>query len=142
MLRVLLAPLLTTLIAASGCAYKKIKDTAHTKPISVHTEQFSAEINYKSARKWFVIIEGDGAAWPTPERPPINPTPRDSGPLNLAEIVQQKTRANVLYLARPCQYPEKIDIHCEVRDWTTDRFATRHVDALMGYSNKPYTNRI
>ena len=138
MLRILLAPLLTTLIAASGCANKKIKDTAHTKPISVHTEQFSAEINYKSARKWFVIIEGDGAAWPTPERPPINPTPRDSGPLNLAEIVQQKTRANVLYLARPCQYPKKINIHCEVQDWTIDRFAARHVDTLMD----TLTNRI
>ena len=138
MLPLLTALLLATLITASGCATKKIKATNNTKPISVHTEQFSAEIEPGSARKWFVLVEGDGAAWPTPNRPPIDPTPRDSVLLRLAEIVQHKTKANVLYVARPCQYPEQIDIHCEVRDWTTDRFAVRHVDALMD----AVTNRI
>ena len=132
MLRFLLAPLLVVLIAASGCANKKTIDTTKTRPIPVYTEQFSAEINPESARKWFVLVEGDGAAWPTPTRPPIDPTPRDSVTLRLAKIVQQKTKANILYLARPCQYPEKTKTYCKVRDWTRDRFATRHVDALMG----------
>ena len=58
--------------------------------------------------------------------------------LKLAETIRQKTKANVLYLARPCQYPEKIDIHCHVRDWTTDRFAARHVEAMLD----AVTNRI
>ena len=135
----LLPPLLlATLITASGCANQKIKATTYAKPISVYTEQFSAEIGPDSARKWFVLVEGDGAAWPTPDRPPIDPTPLDSALLRLAEIVQHRTKANVLYVARPCQYPEQIDIQCEVRDWTTDRFAARHVDALMD----AITNRI
>lgn len=137
-MRVLITPLFAALISASGCAYKKTEDTSNRGAISVYTEQFSAEIDPKSKRKWFILTEGDGAAWTTPNRPPTDPTPRDPLVLHLAETIQQKTKANVLYLARPCQYPEKIDIDCHVRDWTTDRFAARHVDAMV----EAVTNRI
>lgn len=137
-MRVLITLLSASLISASGCAYKKTEDTSNSEAISVYTEQFSAEIDPKSKRKWFILTEGDGAAWTTPNRPPTDPTPRDPLVLKLAETIRQKTKANVLYLARPCQYPEKIDIHCHVRDWTTDRFAARHVEAMLD----AVTNRV
>ena len=130
-MRVLISLLLATIIAAPGCANIKTKETTSNASISVYTEQFVGEINPLNIKKWFVLIEGDGAAWPTPTRPPIDPTPRNRAVLSLAAIIQKKTEANVLYLARPCQYPEKIETHCQVKDWTTDRFAGRHVEALM-----------
>ena len=138
MVRALVGPLLAALVATSGCANKKNEGITNTDAIAVYTEQFSAEIDPNSVRKWFVLIEGDGAAWPTPTRPPVDPTPRDPVLLSLAEIIQHKTKANVLYMARPCQYPEKIKTNCQVRDWTTDRFAVRHTDAVMD----TLTNRI
>lgn len=131
MLRLLISSLLATIIAASGCANIKTKKTTSSGAIFVYTDQLIGEINPQNTKKWFVLIEGDGAAWPTPNRPPIDPTPRNPIVLRLADIIQQRTEANVLYLARPCQYPEKIKMHCRVKDWTIDRFAARHVEALM-----------
>ena len=98
----------------------------------IHTEQLTAETNNASPERWFVLIEGDGAAWLTPTRPPIDPTPENSAVLELAKTIHQRSKANVLYLARPCQYPKKTGIKCQLKHWTTERFSTKHVDALLG----------
>ena len=98
----------------------------------IHTEQLTAETNNASPVRWFVLIEGDGAAWLTSTRPPMDPTPENSAVLELAKTIHQRSKANVLYLARPCQYPKKTSAKCQPKDWTTDRFAAKHVDALLG----------
>lgn len=98
----------------------------------IHTEQLTVETNKGSPARWFVLVEGDGAAWLTSTRPPIDPTPKNSAVLELAKTIHQRSKTNVLYLARPCQYPKKTGIKCRLKDWTTERFAERHVDALLG----------
>lgn len=48
-----------------------------------------------------VYIEGDGLAWVSKYRASLNPTPPDPLALHLAA---EDKAANVIYLARPCQY--------------------------------------
>ena len=103
-----------------------------TNGFVIHTEQLTVETNNASPARWFVFIEGDGAAWFSPTRPPIDPTPKNSPVLELAKTIHEKSESNVLYLARPCQYPKKTGIKCRLKDWTTDRFSAKHVDALLG----------
>lgn len=65
-----------------------------------------------------VYIEGDGAPWLSPFQPPPDPTPLRPLALGLAA---QHNAGPVLYFARPCQYQHATD--CDVRWWTSDRFA-------------------
>jgi pimeloyl-ACP methyl ester carboxylesterase len=116
----------------AGCATQTIEKKMIEDGILIHTEQLTVETNKGSPPRWFVLIEGDGAAWPTPTRPPIDPTPKNSSVLELAELIHQRSKSNVLYLARPCQYPKKTGTNCQPKDWTTDRFAAKHVDTLLG----------
>ena len=99
--------------------------------ILIHTEQLTVETDRDSPPRWFVLIEGDGAAWLAPNRPPIDPTPENSVVLELAKLIHQRSKSNVLYLARPCQYQKKTGAKCRLKDWTTERFAAKHVDALL-----------
>ena len=52
-----------------------------------------------------IYIEGDGRAWLNKNRPSLDPTPKNSLALKLAEI---DPAPNVIYLARPCQYSKLI----------------------------------
>ncbi len=72
-----------------------------------------------------VFIEGDGAAWPRPNRPPRDPTPRHPVALGLAVASAWRP---VAYLARPCQYGQAAV--CGVADWTNERFAPPALDRL------------
>jgi len=75
-----------------------------------------------------VVIEGDGAAWSAPDRPPSDPTPRDPIGMRLAAAA---SASRVLYLARPCQYGGvETDAACDKRVWTTERFSPRVIDAM------------
>ncbi|KAA5605954.1 alpha/beta hydrolase [Roseospira marina] len=65
-----------------------------------------------------VVLEGDGAAWPRPDRPPADPTPRHPVALGLALTVADPP---VAYLARPCQYDHPPA--CRPALWTRDRFS-------------------
>jgi len=69
-----------------------------------------------------VYIEGDGHAW---ERygPADDPTPINPLALRLAAADQS---ANVLYLARPCQY---VNVNCSVKYWTSHRMAKEVVSS-------------
>lgn len=75
-----------------------------------------------------VYVEGDGVAFITPRQISSDPTPDDPTALRLA--LRHPTGA-VLYLARPCQYaPGDLATRCDVRYWTTHRYAPEIVAAL------------
>ncbi|MDD4928561.1 MAG: alpha/beta hydrolase [Gallionella sp.] len=68
-----------------------------------------------------VYIEGDGAAWITPYRPPDDPTPPSPMSLALASV---DPAHKVVYLGRPCQYLDEESLrNCKVAYWTERRFS-------------------
>ena len=73
-----------------------------------------------------IYIEGDGFAWASRTEPSTDPTPRDPVGLRLATEDQS---ANVIYLARPCQY-SRGDAVCEAGYWTGRRFAEEVVSSM------------
>jgi pimeloyl-ACP methyl ester carboxylesterase len=75
-----------------------------------------------------VYIEGDGMAWRNRYQPSDDPTPRNALGLRLAVADRS---ANVLYLARPCQFTPMTDNpRCGVDYWTGKRFAPEVVAAM------------
>lgn len=75
-----------------------------------------------------VYIEGDGFAWKSRTTPSDNPTPRNPIGLLLAAADSQ---ANVVYLARPCQFiGPPLPASCRVNIWTQDRFSPAVMDAM------------
>lgn len=72
-----------------------------------------------------IYIEGDGLAWRGRRTPSTDPTPTNPIALRLAAL---DPSANVIYLARPCQYSG--GVACSPLYWTTGRFAPAVVDAL------------
>lgn len=76
-----------------------------------------------------VYIEGDGAAWPGPYRPPRDPTPVEPVALALAAA---DPSPQVAYLGRPCQYLDAAELAaCAPAYWTGSRFAPEVVHAYM-----------
>ena len=71
-----------------------------------------------------IYIEGDGYAYNSHGRPSQDPTPK--GTL-VRELAYGDNNANVVYLARPCQYI--ISPICSKRHWTTARFAPEVINA-------------
>jgi pimeloyl-ACP methyl ester carboxylesterase len=65
-----------------------------------------------------VYIEGDGSAWKSRHQLSANPTPRNPVALELA---LRDASANVIYLARPCQYVK--DSACAPVYWSDRRFS-------------------
>nr|WP_157112436.1 alpha/beta hydrolase [Pandoraea faecigallinarum] len=75
-----------------------------------------------------VYIEGDGLAWVSRTEPSLDPTPVAATGLALAAA---DTSANVVYLARPCQFmPMDGDPRCSVVYWTGKRFAPEVIEAM------------
>lgn len=75
-----------------------------------------------------VYIEGDGLAWRSRTEPSSDPTPRDALGLQLAAADRA---ANVVYLARPCQFTATADNpRCEAAYWTGKRFAPEVIAAM------------
>jgi hypothetical protein len=76
-----------------------------------------------------VYIEGDGLAWLSAHTKSLNPTPPDPTALHLAA---EDTAANVIYLARPCQYSGWVgNGGCPDTYWTDGRTAPEVVGAYM-----------
>ena len=71
-----------------------------------------------------IYIEGDGYAFNHLGYPTTNPTPRGTF---LRKIAFNDPNANVVYLARACQFVE--DKLCDVKDWTTGRFSQEIVNS-------------
>lgn len=75
-----------------------------------------------------VYIEGDGFAWISRSRPSDNPTPRQPTGLMLAAA---DSAANVVYLARPCQFiGPPLPANCSATWWTDNRFSPQIVQAM------------
>lgn len=76
-----------------------------------------------------VYIEGDGLAWLSRREPSLDPTPLHPVALSLA---RQDDGANVVYLARPCQYNHAYEGGgvCPDRYWLSDRFAPEVITSM------------
>lgn len=75
-----------------------------------------------------IYIEGDGFAWFSKREVSNDPTPKNPVALKLAA---QDTFANVIHLARPCQYSGMLDQSqdCHFSYWTNKRFAPEVIKA-------------
>jgi len=79
-------------------------------------------------KQMVVYIEGDGMAWISRDQLSSNPTPVQPIALKLASI---DTNANVLYIARPCQYlwPQKMN-RCSSRYWSDKRGSEEVISSI------------
>lgn len=76
-----------------------------------------------------IYIEGDGLAWLSRTTPSFDPTPIHPTALELA---QTDPAANVIYMARPCQYSKTTNPAraCARKYWMGARFAPEAVAAM------------
>lgn len=75
-----------------------------------------------------IYIEGDGHAWRNRFTASDDPTPRRALGLSLAAA---DSSANVVYLARPCQFTAMADNPpCDPTYWTSKRFAPEVITAI------------
>lgn len=72
-----------------------------------------------------IYIEGDGHAFNRYGMPTADPTPRGDF---WRQAAFKDASANVIYLARPCQY--LTDDTCTQTDWTTGRFSKQTLDSI------------
>lgn len=121
---------------ASGPGHLSRVDTARTiakagklAPVSYPTGTFTLAgfvRNPEASQPLVVYVEGDGFAWVSRTQPSVDPTPRDPLGLKLAAV---DGSANVLYLARPCQYVGADSPGCDTSMWTNRRFAEEAIAA-------------
>lgn len=74
-----------------------------------------------------IYIEGDGNAWATKRRLSDDPTPRHPVALFLAA---EDPSDNVVYIARPGQFPKSASAHCDPTYWSARRSSPEVVDAF------------
>lgn len=72
-----------------------------------------------------IYIEGDGHAFNGRGMPTNDPTPHDTF---LRDMATSDIGANVVYMARPCQYI--MSPTCTQSDWTDGRFSERIVESM------------
>ncbi len=136
-----------TTAAVRGDRAQAIADAFGFSERQISTQNFELIAYEKSSGQngepLHLYIEGDGYAWITPSHPSSNPTPREPMVLMLAT---QDTAANVVYLARPCQYAMDLNPQCKKGDWTDARFSNEVVaamnDAVTYFVNKLNPSKI
>ncbi|CDK97478.1 conserved protein of unknown function [Magnetospirillum gryphiswaldense MSR-1 v2] len=75
-----------------------------------------------------IYIEGDGLAWLSRTEVSRDPTPKNALGLALAAV---DPAANVVYLARPCQFTEQARSSvCNLTYWTAKRFSPEVIAAM------------
>ena len=74
-----------------------------------------------------IYIEGDGRSFDSRGRPNYDPTPRGTF---LRNIATSDNAANVVYIARPCQFI--MSDSCTKSDWTDGRFSQKIIDSMSG----------
>jgi len=130
--------LISMILLLSGCITADPRQSASTvaKKSGLQMKEFAT--NGITLRGWQrftppvtrirVYIEGDGFAWVSRTQPSADPTPRNPVGLRLAAA---DPSANVLYLARPCQFiGPPLPAACQTRVWTDQRFSTAIVEAM------------
>ena len=131
-----LACLCMMLGVLAGCADPNLHadamaQTAHLRRAQVTTDSFVLTSFYRITRPDLpltVYIEGDGLAWRSRTEPSADPTPHQALGLALAAA---DPAANVVYLARPCQFtPMAANPRCDKAYWTNKRFADEVVVAM------------
>ncbi|MBU1868974.1 MAG: alpha/beta hydrolase [Candidatus Omnitrophica bacterium] len=127
--------------SASGCAAinqssdrgypaEKIASSYGFEKFYIHAGQFrlAAFGRFgKPAESVTIYIEGDGHAWQTRSLVSLDPTPLD--PLVLLLAVKDDS-SNVVYLARPGQYPVSLKPDCGNEYWAAKRFAPEVIDSM------------
>lgn len=118
-------------------AAQEIARRARFTMTTVKTNPFVLTAYYRiseSGKPMHIYIEGDGYAWVTSRRVSGDPTPREPMLLSLAA---EDPAANIVYLARPCQYTQaEKNPQCEEFYWTSGRFSeevVRSVDQAVTY---------
>lgn len=113
--RFLLFLLMTVLSACAslpqpeGFSFQEIKTTDFALASWARIEKEGAPLR--------IYIEGDGFAWINAYTPSFDPTPSE---LMVLDLAQKDSSANVVYLARPCQFVTSKE--CRVYYWTSGRF--------------------
>lgn len=138
--RWLLASLLVTLLGSCAETQLSLELNRHANDMArpaglqralVQTDGFVLTSFYRITRPdqpLTIYIEGDGFAWRTRSHPSLDPTPRKALGLALATV---DPAANLVYLARPCQFtPMTANPRCSVAYWTDKRFAEEVVQAM------------
>jgi predicted esterase len=131
----------------TGCAdpnryAESLALTGHLHRDRVETDGFVLTSFYRISRPDLpltVYIEGDGQAWRSRTVPSDNPTPHQALGLTLAAV---DPSANVVYLARPCQFTPLVQSpRCGRAYWTDKRFSEEVVVA-MNQALSRYSTRV
>lgn len=117
--------ILAITLMLAGCSLVHIPDNFVYKNIKTsHFDIASWQKVSNPMLPYTFYIEGDGNSFDAWGYPTNNPTP--TGTL-VRELAFGDSSANVVYLARPCQYVD--DDRCEQKYWTTARFAPEIIEA-------------
>ncbi|MBU0482622.1 MAG: alpha/beta hydrolase [Proteobacteria bacterium] len=122
--------LILNILLTSGCTIFQSKtelagslaEQGNLVPVIFQTELFAIRGFQRftdPSSPLVVYLEGDGAAWRNKRSPAADPTPRN--PLALKLVIRDPA-ANVLYLARPCQYIS--GSQCRPEYWSSHRYGT------------------
>ena len=134
--------LATGLLLLSGCSATvgnaRLFSEAYTKGmrhriVTVDGFAMTAFTRLQDASKPIhLYVEGDGKAWVSRAEPSADPTPRHAIGLQLA---LGDPFANVIYLARPCQFSLHESPACTQALWTSQRFSNQVVNAMNAAVN-------
>ncbi len=98
------------------------------QPIQTSTfTVYSAQKITRTGDTVIIYIEGDGRAWLSRNRISADPTPVSS---LVRSWAIRDSRANVVYLARPCQYIATFQPPCTSDDWASKRLSTDIITSL------------
>jgi len=139
--------LIVTLIILSGCAQslpnqrnnlidelslnKFRKNIYSTKFFNIYSLE-----KIKDDKKLIIYIEGDGLSWIDRFTPSSNPTPINPFAFKMALIDEE---ANIIYLARPCQY--EWSNGCNKDIWTVSQYSSAVLNSyeeIINYLSKTY----
>ena len=115
------------LLLLTGCAGTNWHVPAEFTPKTIHAGNFEIATLQKitsPSEPIHIYIEGDGHAFDGRGVPTRDPTPRGTF---LRELAASDTSANVVYMARPCQYI--MSPACDVSDWTDGRFSSQIIES-------------
>jgi len=96
-------------------------------PITINAGNFEIATLQKTTNQSdpiHIYLEGDGHAFDGRGVPTRDPTPRGTF---LRELATSDASANVVYMARPCQYI--MSPACDVSDWTDGRFSPQVIES-------------
>ena len=115
------------LLFLSGCAGANWRAPADFMPITINAGNFEIATLQKTTNQSdpiHIYLEGDGHAFDGRGVPTRDPTPRGTF---LRKLATSDASANVVYMARPCQYI--MSPACDVSDWTDGRFSPQVIES-------------